>query len=175
MLQRFEELSSAISAIYHHIQKIERDEMEKYGLKGPYAHYLAAMTRFPQGITAAQLGQECGRDKAAVSRAISDMERQGLISRDRTNTSGYRAPLLLTPLGLEAAHYVAEKAKSAVELGGQGLTDEARTAFYQGLRQIAANLQSLSESGLPDQEKGEVSMSVKIIIDSTADLPHSVK
>lgn len=34
--------------------------METYGLKGPYAHYLVVMTRYPQGITAAQLGQECG-------------------------------------------------------------------------------------------------------------------
>ena len=156
MLHRFEEISSAVSAIYHYIQKIERDEMEKYGLKGPYAHYLVVMTRYPQGITAAQLGQECGRDKAAVSRAVGEMERRGLVRRGGAGQSAYRAPLVLTDLGREAAQYVADKARTAVELGGKGLTDGDRVIFYRSLRQIAANLQTISRAGLPEgKEKKE--------------------
>ena len=37
MLTRFEQFTSSIAGIYKHIQKIERDEMIKYGLKGSYA------------------------------------------------------------------------------------------------------------------------------------------
>ena len=71
MLRRFEEFCAIISSIQHHIQKIERDEMEKYGLKGPYAQYLVTMSRCPEGITAAQLSEMCDKDKAAVSRALA--------------------------------------------------------------------------------------------------------
>lgn len=55
MISRFERFSFAISGIYRSIQKIERDEMERYGLKGGYAQYLVAMARHPQGLTSAQL------------------------------------------------------------------------------------------------------------------------
>ena len=34
MLDRFEQFTAAISAINRCIQKLERDEMEKYGYKG---------------------------------------------------------------------------------------------------------------------------------------------
>lgn len=153
MLQRFEQFSSAISAIYHAIQKLERDEMVKYGLKGPYAQYLVAMARCPEGITAARLGQVCDKDKAAVSRAIAEMEQRGLVSRDCANNSLYRALLRLTEEGDQAAHYVCEKAKAAVEFAGKDLSEENRSVLYASLHQIAANLQTLSESGLPDIKK----------------------
>ena len=40
MIDRFEQFVSYISAIHRDVQKIERDEMVKYGLKGAYAQYL---------------------------------------------------------------------------------------------------------------------------------------
>lgn len=150
MLRRFEQFSSAISVIYHCIQKIERDEMVKYGLKGPYAQYLVAMARCPNGITAARLGQECDKDKAAVSRAVTEMERRGLVSRDCTNNTLYRALLRLTPEGEQAAQYVCQKATAAVEFAGKDLSDDSRVLLYTALHQIAANLQTLSRSGLPE-------------------------
>lgn len=150
MLQRFEQFSAAISGIYHAIQKLERDEMVKYGLKGPYAQYLVAMARCPEGITAARLGQVCDKDKAAVSRAITEMEQRGLVTRDCANNTLYRASLRLTEEGKRAAHYVCEKAKAAVEFAGKDLSQDNRALFYTSLHQIAANLQTLSESGLPD-------------------------
>lgn len=150
MLQRFEQFSAAISGIYHAIQKLERAEMIKYGLKGPYAQYLVAMARCPEGITAARLGQVCDKDKAAVSRAVTEMEQRGLVTRDCANHTLYRALLRLTDEGKQAAHYVCEKAKTAVEFAGKDLSGDDRAAFYTALHQIAVNLQTLSESGLPD-------------------------
>ena len=54
MRSRYEQFTYAISSIERHIQKIERDEMIKYGCKGAFAQYLAAMTHYPDGLTAAQ-------------------------------------------------------------------------------------------------------------------------
>ena len=50
MISRFEQFSFTISNIYRSIQKIEREEMDRYGLKGVYAQYLVALKRFPQGL-----------------------------------------------------------------------------------------------------------------------------
>ncbi|MBQ3215553.1 MAG: MarR family transcriptional regulator [Oscillospiraceae bacterium] len=147
MIHRFEQFTTSISAIYRFIQKIERDEMEKYGLKGAYAQYLLAMDHHPEGITAAALCEVCDRNKAAVSRILSEMEQKGLIQR----TEGqYRARLLLSESGKEAAAYVRRKAATAAELVGNGLSDQDRAIFYQALELFTANIQSVSAAGLPD-------------------------
>ena len=75
VISRFEQLSSAISRIYHYIQKIERIEMEKFGLKGPHVQCMLAMNRNPEGLTATQLCTMCEKDKAAVSRTIAELEK----------------------------------------------------------------------------------------------------
>ena len=150
MLRRFEEFCSVIAAIHHNIQKIERDEMEKYGLKGPYAQYLVTMSRCPEGITAAQLSEMCDKDKAAVSRALAELERRALVTREMANDTAYRALVRLTEDGAAAARYVCDKVRQAVELAGNGLTDLDRQAFYSTLRRIAGNLHTISQVGLPD-------------------------
>ncbi|MBQ8536518.1 MAG: MarR family transcriptional regulator [Clostridia bacterium] len=151
MMSRFEQFSFAISGIYRCIQKIERDEMVAYGFKGAYAQYLAAMSRFPEGVTAAQLCDICEKDKAAVSRAVAEMEDKGLLVRE--GTSGYRAPLKLTAQGLDAADFVCQRAQAAVAAAGHGLTDEKRSVFYEALGLIASNLQRISREGIPDNEE----------------------
>lgn len=150
MLRRFEEFSFAISEIYHCIQKIEREEMDKYGLKGPHAQYLVAMTHCPDGVTAAQLSELCDKDKAAVSRALSELEKRGLVIRELANDTAYRALLKLTETGAAAARFVCEKATQAVEMAGKGLSDQDRLVFYAALRRIAANLQTIAKDGLPE-------------------------
>lgn len=152
MLRRFEEFSFVIAAIYHGIQKIERDEMIQYGLKGSYAQYLVAMSHAPEGITAAQLSEQCDKDKAAVSRAVAEMERAGLVTRELNHDTAYRALLKLTDEGISAAHFVCEKAKLAVEIAGKGLSDQDRLVFYATLRRIAHNIRTISEQGLPDAD-----------------------
>lgn len=147
MVNRFESFVSSIACISRYIQKIERDVMVNYGLKGPHAQYLIAMDRFPDGITAAQLSSICERDKAAVSRAITELETAELVQRPSA-TPGYRALLTLTERGKHAAAQLIRTAELAVEQAGQGLTEENRTVFYAAFHQIAANLQRISEAGL---------------------------
>ena len=59
MISKYELFSASVSCMYHDIQKIERLEMAKYGLKGPHAQCLLAMSRHPAGITAARLCEIC--------------------------------------------------------------------------------------------------------------------
>ena len=108
MESRYELISGSLASMYHDIQKIERMEMAKYGLKGPHAQCLLAMKRHPEGITAARLCEVCEKDKAAVSRILSELETAGMVVRENRNGSRYRASLLLTQQGNLAAEAVVE-------------------------------------------------------------------
>lgn len=141
MLFRFEQFTSAISALHRDVKKIERDEMEKCGLRGAFAQYLLAISRHPEGITAAMLGEVCDKDKAAVSRIITEMEAKGLLEKKNDGLGQYRARLQLTPAGQEAATFVRERICVAVESAGKGLSNEECSIFYSALEQIGANLQ----------------------------------
>ena len=146
MSNRFERFSFAISEISHYWHKLTSDEMEKHGLKGSHAIYLTTLYRYPDGVTAARLGELCGKDKADVSRMMSIMEKKQLVIREG---SSYRAQLKLTPAGLEAAEHVRSRATVAVEHARRGLSDERREVFYEALELIVSNLQNICEEGLP--------------------------
>jgi len=148
MVGRYEQFASAISCIYRDIQKIERIEMAKYGLKGPHAQCLLALHDNPEGITAAKLCEACEKDKAAVSRILAELEHTGMVLRESFNGSRYRANLFLTEQGKKAAKAVVAKAQLAVERAGIGFDDAQREVFYSVLSMIAGNLHSLCRDGL---------------------------
>ena len=148
MTSRFEQFSASVSCIHRCIQKIERVEMAKYGLKGPHAQCLLAMKKYAEGITAARLCEVCDKDKAAISRILSELAEAGMILREDRNGSRYRASLKLTAQGQTAAAAVVEKARLAVEKAGTGFGEEEREVFYRVLSIIAGNLHKLCREGL---------------------------
>ena len=152
MESRYELFSSAIACLYHDIRKIERVEMANYGLKGPHAQCLLAMNRHPGGITAARLCEACEKDKAAISRILTELEQAGMVLREKQNGTLYRAKLLLTEQGKAAAQAVVSKARLAVELAGEGLDNTERECFYRVLTRISGNLHALCRDGLPRQQ-----------------------
>lgn len=148
MLSRFEQFSAAVSSIHRYIQKIERVEMEKFGLKGPHVQCMLALRQNPDGLTSSQLCAICDKDKAAISRTVAELEREGMVERLTNNGNRYRAVLKLTERGVSAASQVDERVKVAVEKAGEGLTDAQRVVLYNALFLIAGNLQSICEDGL---------------------------
>lgn len=154
MRSRYEQFAGSVLCLYRYIQKIQRVEMAKYGLKGSHAQCLLVMNRYPEGITAAQLSSISDKDKAAISRTLSELAREGLVER-RSTTNSYRAPLFLTEKGLEAALRVDQIARRAVEQAGTGLTDARRAEFYSTLDLLASNLHRISQVGLDTDENHE--------------------
>ncbi len=148
MIGRFEKFSCAISEVTRYWHKIAADEMERHGLKGPYAIYFTTMYHNSQGITAANLAEYCGKDKSDVSRAISALQKKGLVEKQCTNENFYRARLVLTDKGRSLAEIINNKAGAAVEFAGSKLTEENRKIFYESLDSIVENLKVLSESGI---------------------------
>ena len=149
MVNRFERFSLLIGEISRCWHKISTEEMEKYGLNCSHAVYLATLYEYADGITAAKLSELCGKNKSDVSRMIHIMEKKGLVKKECVHKNFYRARLKLTEEGRQAAEYVRDRAKLAVEYAGESVSNEHREIFYQVLGQISKNLQQLSKEGLP--------------------------
>ena len=147
MIERFEQFFFSISSIYKIIQKIEREEMARYGLKGSHVQCMMAMLQRSEGVTVSQLCELCDKDKAAVSRDIAELEEKSMVER-RGAEKLYRAPIRLTELGQATARQVSGIVQTAVELAGERLTDEDRRVFYQTLDLIAGNLRRISSEGV---------------------------
>ena len=107
MLNRFTKFSLLIAEIDRCWHKLAAEEMAKYGLNSPHAVYLNTLyDAGAAGITAAQLSEMCDKDKAAVSRALAELERRALVTREMANDTAYRALIRLTEEGSAADRYV---------------------------------------------------------------------
>ena len=99
MITKYELFSNSVACLYRDIQKLERMEMAKYGLKGPHAQCLLSLSRYPEGLIATELCDLCEKDKAAISRTVAELEEVGLVERIGRHGSRYRAALVLTEHG----------------------------------------------------------------------------
>ncbi len=146
MLVRYEQFSVMIARIYRYIARIEDAEMKKLGLKGQFAFLIAALNKYPEGITAAKLTVICETDKAAVSRMIKELEENGIVTKATVDGKNYRSLIRLTDKGLEVAEYVNSRVHDVVSRAADGLSEEQRTALYQAFDIIAGNLKNICKT-----------------------------
>ena len=151
MLNRFKNFTALISDINRSVQKLEKSEMEKYGYRGAFAQYLLILQAAPDGLSISQLCEKSDRDKAAVSRIVSEMAEKGLVQRQGEDSRVYRARFTLTEEGQKAADFVCARAQSAVDAVGQALSDEQRSGLYTALNIISENLERLTLQGIPEE------------------------
>ena len=151
MVSRFEQFSMAIASIHRNLQKIQRSEMAKFGLKGPHCQCLLALSRYPEGTTAAALCEICDKDKAAISRTVAELVEAGMIDRPEGQTKRYRANLRLTPAGAEAAAAVMNRARMAVVAATGDYGKEEQIQFTQTLAMLAGNLEDICKNGLQEE------------------------
>lgn len=143
MVERFEQFSYAISELHRYLNKITRDELEKYGLKGPHAIYLFVLYRYENGITGTELSELCFKNKADVSRAMSVFEEKGLMMRKGGAKNSYRAQIMLTESGKRVAEALHERAKVVIGEISAGLSEEKRHILYDSLELIATNMRGM--------------------------------
>ena len=143
MIKRFEAFVTGITLCYKYIQKIKSAEMTELGLKGTNVMCIFFLSHNPDGLTAAQLCRLCAEDKAAVSRTVAELQREGYVAPGEKR---YRAALRLTEKGEEVARRVDGLIEQWVAFGGAGLSDSDREAFYRALELISNNLKKSGEN-----------------------------
>ena len=137
MIDRFQSFVSGITICYKYIQKIKSMEMTEFGLKGTHVMCIFYISHSKEELTAAQLSQLCAEDKAAISRTLVTLQDKGYIE---TGEKKYRAHLRLTEKGEILAGQIDSLIEQWVGFGGDGLSEEERTAFYSALDLISSNL-----------------------------------
>lgn len=138
MTKRFELFCTTINQIHRNLQRIKLKEMTEFGLKGIHVMCLFELYHNPEGLTLTQLSTMCCEDKAAVSRAITELVKREYVTSD--SEKKYRSLITLTPTGAQTAEKINEKAKMAVETCSGELTVEEREEFYKTLLYISDNI-----------------------------------
>lgn len=140
MIHRFEAFLTGITVCYKYIQRIKNAEMTEFGLKGTHVACLFYLNHAPEGMTAAQLCSVCAEDKASISRTVADLRSRGYITPG--TGKNYRIPLKLTSAGAEIARRMEPQIEAWVSVGGEGMSEEQRQAFYESLSMISENLRA---------------------------------
>jgi len=145
MNERFKTFTVLIAQISRSVRKIKTEEMAEFNLKSPHVSCLYYL--YKEGsLTAKELCDICDEDKAAVSRSIVYLEREGYITCLTDAHKRYKSPLKLTGKGEEAGKRVADKIDGIIQKAGEGLTDENRAIFYSSLGLINENLQEICKN-----------------------------
>ncbi len=140
MVSGFERFILSITEIDRYWNKIAAEEMIKHGLKSPYAVYLIVLYKNKDGVTPTELCEICSRNKADVSRAMSDMQKKGLVVKENNGKNIYRARMLLTESGVAAAQRICDSVAKAAFADGNIPSDEQFGALYNMLELISGNL-----------------------------------
>lgn len=142
MEERFQTFTVLIAKINRCIKKIKTEEMDELKLKSPHVSCLYYLYKC-KSLTAKELGDICGEDKAQLSRSLDYLESNGYILCEDSLKKRYRSPLKLSNKGLEIAKKIEEKIDKTLNLASNGLTEEKRKIMYEGLALICNNLDKL--------------------------------
>ncbi|MBP3422598.1 MAG: hypothetical protein J6K86_02410 [Clostridia bacterium] len=145
MKGRFEHFTVLIAKINRCIKKIKTAEMEEYDLKSPHVSCLYYLYK-EKRLTATELCVICREDKAAASRSLDYLEKNGYIAGDSEAKKRYRCPLTLTEKGEKIAVGIVEKIDRILEEASVGLSEERRLIMYESLALISDNLDKICEN-----------------------------
>ncbi|MDE6373767.1 MAG: MarR family transcriptional regulator [Clostridia bacterium] len=144
-MDRFSKFTILVNRIVRNIHRIKSDETSKLGLKGTHVSCLYYLYRAESPLTARELCDVCDEDKAAISRAVDFLGREGYVVCESSAVKRYKSPLILTEKGIGAGRHLAERVDSILAEASDGLTDGDREIFYGSLDLISANLQKICD------------------------------
>lgn len=148
IFDRFERFTVLINRVLRSIHKIKSNEMSKFGLKSTHLTCLYYLYRENGSLTAKELCDICGEDKAAVSRAIENLEEMGYVYCESKTEKRYKSPLSLTDGGLALSKEIATKVDEFLNKASEGLDENKRKIFYESLTLISDNLQKICKENI---------------------------
>ena len=145
MEERFRTFTVLIANISRCIRRIKTEEMSDLNLKSPHVSCLYYLYKFKNGLTATELCDICKEDKAAMSRSVEYLEKEGYITCEATTKKRYKSPFFLTEKGETAGEIVAQKIDNVLAGASIGLSEDDRLIFYRSLALISENLQKICD------------------------------
>lgn len=145
MKDRFKTFTILIYSISRSIRKIKTEEMSDFGLKSPHVSILYYLYK-EDSMTSRELCDVCEEDKAAVSRSIDFLEKNGYLTCESKTEKRYKSPLILTEKGRQTGKQIVEKIDRILQDASIGLSEENRKIFYESLSLINDNLKNICEN-----------------------------
>jgi DNA-binding MarR family transcriptional regulator len=145
MQERFENFTVLINRISRNIRKIKNQEIAAFSLKGAHISCLYYLY-MNDGLTATDICERCEEDKAAISRSLDHLEKNGYLVCDTQNTKRYKSPFSLTDKGREVGKEIIDKINQVLEEVGTGITREERAVFYRSLSIISDSLETIAQN-----------------------------
>ena len=145
MEERFKTFTVLISTINRNIKRIKSEEMDEFNLKSPHVSCLYYLYT-SDSLSAKELCDICGEDKASISRSLEFLENNGYLVCDTTQKKRYRSQLMLTEKGQAIAKLISDKIDRILEFASDGLSNEKRKSMYEGLTLISNNLENLCKN-----------------------------
>lgn len=140
MQEEFEELTVLINRINRNIRRIKNREMAEYDLRAAHISCLLYLYEH-DGAIASNLCEECGEDKATVSRALSYLEANEFIARQCGSSKPYKNAILLMPKGREAGKRIADMNSYILDVISGGFTKEEKSSLFNSLSILNDNLE----------------------------------
>ena len=144
MQERFKAFTLLIAKVNRCIRKIKTEEMAELDLKSTHVsclYYLYTM----QSLTAKELGEVCEEDKAAISRSLEYLEKNGFLETIEKDHKKYKRPLELTEKGRVIGKQLSERIDNILYKASEGVSEEDRVIFYRSLAKISENLQNICD------------------------------
>lgn len=141
--QRYETFTVLINRISRSIRKIKNQEMAEYRLKSVHVsclYYLYSVG----SMTSSALCDYCEEDKAAISRCVEYLEKNGYLICQLNHQKRYNSPLVLTEKGERIGRSISEKINEVLDSVGSSLSETERLSLYHSLSIISEGLTALA-------------------------------
>ena len=144
--ERFFRFSMVMESITKKLQKFKNAQMSPYGLHSMHVMFLCALGKTSSGLTAGELSQSCGVDKAFISRTATDLRKKGLIELSAAEGSPrfYKKKMVLTDSGREIVERISGIVEDTVDRATMGISEEEFGVFYSVMEKLGGNLTNIS-------------------------------
>lgn len=144
MEERYHAFTLLIASLNRNIRRIKTDTMTRFHLKSQHVSCIYYLYR-AKSLTATELCEISGQDKANLSRSVDYLEKNGFLVCKTKEQKRYKSPLELTPMGDEVGRYLCARMDEVLSCASEGLSEENRQIMYDGLATINENLRKIHE------------------------------
>lgn len=144
-MDRYSKFTILINRISRSIHRIKDEVMCRYGLKSAHVTCLYYLYKEGKPLTAREICDACEEDKAAISRAIDLLHREGYVICGGNPEKKYKSPIALTQKGEEVGKAVADKITEILSVLDDGMSDGDRAILYDSLEKISQTLQNVCD------------------------------
>lgn len=139
MIEKYRTFTYLITSINRFIKRIKTEEMAEFNLKSPHVSCLYYVYKVG-AITARELCDLCGEDKASISRSLRFLEKQGYISNAVNEGKKYKSRIILTEKGMETGKIICRKVDAILTKASEGIEERDEEITYRTLQAVNDNL-----------------------------------